>query len=62
MADLYESKCPKSDIFGYGLVTLIFYIMGLDKMKNVALFSAISSYLIFLPLADVIKKERKCNG
>ncbi len=60
--DLYKSKCPASDIFGYFFVTVIFYILGLSKVKNIALFNTISSFFIFLPLADVIKEDKNCNG
>ena len=53
--DLYKSNYPIFDIFGFGLVTALFTVMGLTNIKSLAVWVGFSSGIIGLYLPDLIK-------
>ena len=60
--DLYQSKCPISDVFGFGLVTLLFMVVGFTKVRSIAVWIGISSGIIGFFLPDAIKEAKNCNA
>ncbi|MCH7311201.1 transglutaminase domain-containing protein [Acinetobacter sp. ANC 4805] len=62
MYDLYKSKCPISDVLGFGLVTTIFLILGLSNIRSIAAWIGFNSWLIGVLLPDAIKEEKNCGA
>ena len=59
--DLYKSKCPISDVFGFGLVTVIFAILGFTKIQSIAAWIGFSAGMIGFYLPDTIKEAKNCG-
>lgn len=59
--DLYKSKCPISDVFGFGLVAVIFAILGFTKIQSIAAWIGFSAGMIGFYLPDTIKEAKNCG-
>ncbi|OTU44260.1 hypothetical protein CAT37_09495 [Acinetobacter pittii] len=59
--DLYKSKCPISDVFGFGLITVIFGILGFTKITSIAGWLGFNAGVIGFFLPDAIKGEKGKN-